>query len=142
MIPAYCQSGQHDMNVTGRLADGWGCRVCKREYQRSYRKDYNARFPEKVREWQRQTQLKRLYGISVEEYERLLAEQGGVCRICGQTEPRERTGGVPKYLAVDHDHQTGRIRGLLCHRCNSLLGMAKDRMETLKAAIEYLGAAT
>lgn len=67
--------------------------------------------PHKVREYE----LRSRYGISSEEYDRLLQEQGGACAICAGSCPTGRR------LAVDHDHETGRVRGLLCATCNQRL---------------------
>lgn len=69
----------------------------------------------------RQYNLKRKYGMTVEQYDKLLAEQGGVCALCGEPETSTFRGTV-KMLAVDHDHGTGLVRGLLCYRCNTDLG--------------------
>jgi len=72
-------------------------------------------------------------GINMTEelYDAILTQQEGVCAICG---------AVPNGIAlsVDHDHETGKVRGLLCHQCNLMLGNAKDDMETLQKGIEYL----
>lgn len=84
----------------------------------------------------RKTSLKK-YGISPEEYDRLLAEQGGVCAICRKPETVAEKG-VVRRLNVDHCHKTNRVRGLLCSRCNILLGYAKDLVGLLRAAAEYL----
>ncbi len=72
------------------------------------------------------------YGMSYPDYCALEARQGGMCAICGRPAP---TGGV---LCVDHDHETGIVRGLLCKLCNSLLGYAKDDPMMLDRAIGYL----
>ena len=79
----------------------------------------------------RKTHLQRTYGITQEQYDELLEFQGGVCAICG---------GERRYnLAVDHDHGTGRVRGLLCKRCNKrLLPAALDSPDLLLAAAAYL----
>jgi hypothetical protein len=84
------------------------------------------------RENRRNAHLKHKYGITLEQYNSLLTKQNGVCAICGNP-PRE------KLLDTDHDHDTGKIRGLLCWRCNGLLGRARDSIEILESAIEYLG---
>lgn len=73
----------------------------------------------------------RKYGVSGEEYESLLSYQNGVCAICGK--PPEK-----KKLGVDHDHVSNRIRGLLCKRCNSTLGLVNDDVRLLDALKEYL----
>ena len=67
-------------------------------------------------------------------YERMLYLQNGKCAICG----REDNGA--RRFCVDHDHETGRIRGLLCGRCNTGLGFFEDNTEALRAALEYLEA--
>lgn len=71
------------------------------------------------------------YGITVEEHDRLEAEQGGTCAICG---------GVNKNMAlcIDHDHSTGEVRGLLCNLCNRAIGLMKDDPELLVKAAEYI----
>jgi hypothetical protein len=76
--------------------------------------------------------LKHKYKMSLEDYERMLKAQGGVCAICYQPNP----GG--KRLAVDHDHATGRVRGLLCQACNLALGFMRDNAARLNAAAYYL----
>ncbi len=67
------------------------------------------------------------------------AAQGGVCAICGLPETRVVKGKLNR-LAVDHDHTTGRVRGLLCFRCNTCLGRFEDNVELLRAAEAYLEA--
>jgi hypothetical protein len=81
----------------------------------------------------REGYLKRTFGITQAEYDAMLAAQGGGCAICGRT-PREG-----KSLHVDHDHETGRIRGLLCFRCNGGLGQFAEDEDRLVAATAYLG---
>lgn len=72
-------------------------------------------------------------GITTAEYDARLAEQGHVCAICHRTDSRGHR------LAVDHDHATGAIRGLLCKDCNLALGLFGDNTERLIGAIDYLG---
>lgn len=80
----------------------------------------------------RDSYLKRKYGITEEQYEDILEAQAGKCGICHR-KPKTRR------LAVDHNHKTGEVRGLLCSRCNhGLLGHAHDSIEMLERAIEYL----
>lgn len=78
-------------------------------------------------------QLKYKYGITVEQRDELLAEQGGVCAICKTGTPPTKLGWV-----VDHCHSTGKVRGILCSPCNTLLGAARDNTQTLTNAIQYL----
>lgn len=81
--------------------------------------------------YSRPNSLKKLYGMSMQQYQDMLLKQGGVCAICGGR-------GSRRHLDVDHCHATGRIRGLLCSDCNIMLGKAKDSLGTLRAALEYL----
>lgn len=86
------------------------------------------------------------YGITAADYRKLLVEQGGVCRICGKPETATHQAGSLRRLAVDHDHKCcpgktscGRcIRGLLCARCNSAIGLFDEDSEVLLAAVRYL----
>lgn len=73
------------------------------------------------------------YGITIADYERMLAEQGGVCAICRSKDP-----GPKGTFHIDHCHTTGRVRGLLCTRCNPGLGYFQDDPELLSSAISYL----
>ena len=88
--------------------------------------------PDKYRRW-KSSQLKHLYGITIEEYEEILAEQNYKCEICQQP-----IGCENKRPYVDHDHETGALRGLLCQNCNSVLGLAHDSTEVLRRAAEYI----
>lgn len=74
--------------------------------------------------------LKRYYGIDIEDFEKMVDSQGGRCKICNT---------IPdKKLCVDHCHKTGTIRGLLCSKCNSGIGMLQDSPELLENALKYL----
>lgn len=81
--------------------------------------------------------MRRKYGVSVSEYERLLDEQDHRCRICGGDNGVTPLGRL-KRLAVDHCHDTLAVRGLLCTPCNLMIGYAKDQPHVLIAAAEYL----
>jgi hypothetical protein len=83
----------------------------------------------------RKHHLRRVYGLSLEEYDAMLDRQGGVCAIC-KKKPDE---GKP--LFIDHCHVTGMVRGLLCHKCNMVLAFGNDNPDILHAAIAYLQAA-
>jgi hypothetical protein len=77
-----------------------------------------------------------VYGATLEDYDRLFMEQGGRCAICGSDNPGSRK--ISTRFAFDHDHESGRARGLLCYLCNIGLGSFQDNPETLRAAIAYL----
>jgi len=85
----------------------------------------------------RRADLKRSFGLSIEQYQELHDAQGGVCAICGEAETKERNGRV-KWLAVDHDHETGEVRALLCQNCNHMIGHSRERPELLEAGAAYL----
>jgi hypothetical protein len=76
----------------------------------------------------------RQYGITVEEYDQMVEEQNGRCKICGTDEP----GGNRKRFSIDHNHKTGEVRGLLCNPCNAALGLFKDNPTILQSALTYL----
>lgn len=112
------------------------CKDCKLERQRKWRYEN----PEMIQGYRRKSQLRHKFDMEVEDYERLLAAQGGVCRICLKACPSGRR------LAVDHDHACcpgkvtcGKcIRGLLCTNCNKGLGHFMDDPDLLDRAKEYL----
>lgn len=116
--------GQSHAAVVSSGPDKRRCDGCVREV-------FNARARAKWREGH----LRRTYGITVAEYKSMLRAQGGRCGICATPEP----GGRHDTFAVDHDHLTGQVRGLLCDRCNIGLGYFKDDPDTLRAAIDYVG---
>lgn len=91
----------------------------------------------KVRLLERKCSLKRLYGISIDQYNQMFAAQGGCCAICKETTERHS-----KFWHVDHCHGTKRVRGILCARCNTMLGHARDNASILQGAIDYLGRTT
>jgi len=102
--------------------NGW-CKLCSYINRKRYKNNPNL-------EWNRN--LKRRYGIDKKIYEKLLKSQKGRCKICLNKETRARR------LSVDHDHKTGRVRGLLCNKCNLGLGKFKDNINLLKKAVKYL----
>lgn len=81
--------------------------------------------------------FKKKFGITLDDYDKMFESQKGVCAICAEKETFTVKGRIHS-LAVDHDHATGEIRGLLCRACNQMLGLSKDKIETLEAAIVYL----
>lgn len=89
-----------------------------------------------VRTRQKNWNLQRSYGIGIDDYNRMLSEQGGTCAICKRLPTMKHR--LAKSLHVDHDHETGSIRGLLCNNCNHLVGNCREKIEVLEAAIEYL----
>lgn len=128
-----------------------------REYQRQYQAKYSKttngvaikdRHNEKRREERRSgtkphrskyLYLERKFGLTPEQYDTLLETQEGVCAICLQEEQyRHYATGTRYSLAVDHDHTTGKVRGLLCRTCNVALGKFGESIEQLRRAADYL----
>lgn len=96
-----------------------------------YRKDN----PERVLD----TKLRGLYGISLDDYNHMLVKQNGVCAICRKAETVIHPASKRvKPLTIDHDHETRKVRGLVCHACNSVLGYVKDSPLVLRSAADYL----
>jgi hypothetical protein len=97
----------------------------------SYNEKERARYARTPTKWS--GHLKRRYGIDSVEYAERLKAQNGCCAIC-----KASAAALAETLAVDHDHATGKVRGLLCAKCNQMLGCARDRQEVLRAGAEYL----
>lgn len=117
------------------------------EYRPEKRRRFRERNPVAVREHQTRKSLKRYYGLTFERYDHMFAQQKGHCAICPEVLVRQTDRSRPftKYVTnaigrVDHDHATGKVRGLLCGECNSLLGRAKDNEQILLNAVGYLRA--
>ena len=113
------------------------CNTCRLAYLRQRRKENPAR----IREIERKSKLKAAYGITPEQYEQMLVAQGNSCAICKSTLPFSRAyknSGKTRRFVVDHCHVTGRVRGLLCNRCNRALGLIADNSTVLSQMLEYL----
>ncbi|WP_157240772.1 endonuclease domain-containing protein [Catenuloplanes japonicus] len=82
--------------------------------------------------------LREKHNLTSAEYDRLLAAQDGLCAICRQEETARGRGGRPRRLAVDHDHRTGAVRQLLCHRCHQVTRAAEENPALLEAVRAYL----
>ena len=102
------------------------CKICMRVWSREYR----LRKPRRSKH----SEIKYKYGITIEEYNEKLERQGNGCAICKDEKP----GGGHNNLYVDHNHKTGKVRGLLCRSCNLMIGHAKDDTQLLATAINYL----
>lgn len=109
------------------------CPPCQRAVSRAKSNKHHRAHPTKTRARNRATSLRRLHGITPNDYHRLGESQEWRCAIC-----RTHQDELTKRLFVDHCHETGVIRGLLCNGCNAALGLMKDRPDVLRAAAEYL----
>lgn len=81
----------------------------------------------------RKAMLKLKFGMTLEEYDLMLTNQQGCCKVCG-----DHIEDLSKFLAVDHNHITGNVRGLLCNRCNVALGMLREDTNIMKNLIKYV----
>lgn len=88
--------------------------------------------PEKKKRVNKNSVLKCRYGISIDEYEKMLSHQKGVCAICNHE------CKIRKSLSVDHCHKTKIVRGLLCHACNTTIGQMKESPQLLRKAADYV----
>jgi hypothetical protein len=112
---------------TGKPTPEYKCRECRNDSEINRRlKDLDAYYLSKV---------KIKYGLTEEQYLELYKSARGACQVCG-TVPTGR--GPYRSLNVDHDHVTGRVRGLLCAACNKALGYARDNSDTLRKLADYL----
>lgn len=124
-----CTRG-HNMNETRKFhpnGDSY-CSACKLiRYNEDRKKD-----PERFKQYERNSKLNTSYGLTSEVFDLLLKHQGNGCAICGTND------WGPRRPHIDHDHTTNKLRGILCHSCNTALGLFKDNAEILQKAIEYL----
>jgi hypothetical protein len=108
----------------------------RRAYLREQSRKWDEKNPGRRTEISRRSRLKR-YGLTLEQYDELLEKQQRCCAICGESHDVAKG----KILAVDHDHTTGKVRGLLCHNCNTIIGHAADSIAIPQATIDYMEAA-
>lgn len=87
-----------------------------------------------ARQEQARARVLRAYGITTADYDRLLAAQRGGCAVCRTTDP----GRGQRVFVVDHDHVSNHVRGLLCHNCNSAIGLLRDDPKIIAAAADYV----
>lgn len=103
------------------------CKDCDKEASAQYR----LRDPIRFRKNRSDRRIKHLYGLSREDYEEMSSHQGHVCKICGKDNGSMR-------LAVDPNHKTGKVRGLLCNTCNRALGFFEEDPKRIQRAIDYI----
>jgi len=155
----YLRKGKYKRKTDGvvvtRTYQSSDCKSChtlrSREYGRTARgkllqKQRLQRYKEegRTREWYRlrgrEKKLKVDFGISQDDFNRILAEQKGVCAVCGRPERSKPSRGklAVRRMAVDHNHETGEVRGLLCSKCNMGIAQLDESVEILARAITYL----
>ena len=105
--------------------------------RKQVRATYQLAYRSANREKQSHKERYRRFGITEHEYNEMIAKQGNRCAICQEMETATRLGKV-RALSVDHNHQTGMVRGLLCSDCNTGIGKLKENRKTLLSAVKYL----
>jgi hypothetical protein len=125
LICINCKEEFSELNTKIRAGKGkFCCNECYKEYRKKNKKD--------EKELNRLYQKKTKYNLTAEKYYNMFLIQNNKCAICHE----EFLDGNKAF--VDHCHKTNKVRGLLCAKCNSLLGMARDNIEILQNAIKYL----
>jgi nitrate/TMAO reductase-like tetraheme cytochrome c subunit len=132
-------------NKKGKTVIHKVCRECEREYTRVWyskcdkkklvrdRREYQTNYRIAHRTEIQDSYLKRRFGISRKEVNRMARKQNGECAIC-----KKAFNEIKQSRQVDHDHVTGKVRGILCHKCNRGLGLFNDNPGTLLAAASYV----
>lgn len=103
------------------------CKLCENERSRKYHNENKATRSFQNKMWK----IENRFGITIDKYESMLAAQDYGCKIC-------QGNDLDRSLAIDHNHETGKVRGLLCSKCNRGLGYFQDNVELLQKAIDYL----
>jgi hypothetical protein len=137
-------------DLTHFRPEGKQCRICRAAYKKAHRPKYSElteeqkqkrraatenwrlRNPEVAFEKARNKEYKKKYGITLEQYNELLVNQNNGCAICA------KPCATGNNLAVDHDHETGKVRALLCKNCNTAIGLLGEDTDRMTKAIEYL----
>lgn len=104
-------------------------RKTHKEEENRKRREYSKRKPDVIKNQHLVAEFK----MTLQQFRDMEAQQGGVCKICLKPPTKSK-----KFLSVDHDHKTGKVRGLLCNRCNSGIGYFKDNTSLMLTAISYL----
>jgi len=126
---------QHEVNHRLKIKQGpQEVRDNITEFQKNYYQENKSKISKQMRE----RHLKIKYNLTSDQYVEMVYHQNNCCAICGNVETRVDKLGDIRPLCVDHNHTTGEVRELLCNDCNALLGFAKENLEVLENAIQYL----
>lgn len=133
----YCKNNKHlwiEENIGLNSVGKRFCKLCETDRKSKRDKEKRAKYGAKYFSSRgKELSYIRKYNITLDDYNKILFEQGYKCRICN-IEAKE----LKKGLVVDHCHSTGKVRGLLCSKCNMGLGLFEDNPEFLASAEEYL----
>lgn len=105
----------------------------KNNYRKNMSKEQKKKLSRGCKLSKRAYHLMKTYGITIDQYNILFLKQEGKCLICGKHQQE-----LKMTLRVDHDHNTGKTRGLLCHSCNTAIGLMEENIDTLTKAVQYL----
>jgi hypothetical protein len=118
------------------------CKMCvAARVRKNYKDYYSVRAKELYKQNPRKAddaRLKRLYGISIAQYNEMLEEQNNVCAVCLKPETSTHKNGTIKQLSVDHCHKTNKIRGLLCDACNRAEGFLRSDVDLIRKLADYV----
>jgi hypothetical protein len=151
MICSRCKQSKPEDEFYNNRAQSKGkvhyCKPCQAAYMAAYyqktketkRKKYLDENREAVARRKRSHYLRSTFGITIEQYDEMHEAQNGLCLVCDEPEtvPDPRNPNSIRRLAVDHCHTTGKVRGLLCQRCNMGIGYFRDNPLLLRAAADY-----
>jgi hypothetical protein len=135
----YCNKGTH-----GKLDSQ--CKKCRLEYltrpeirekRAAWARARRKRTPKSMLQRTGKCKKLKVYGLTLEDYNKMLEAQQGVCVVCKQQETKV-ISGKPQPLSVDHCHTTGKVRGLLCSKCNHALGLLEDNPKRVKSMLDYI----
>lgn len=106
------------------------CKRCHSKASKKYRS--TAEYKSRVKKTNRIWRLQKCYNMTLDDYDNMFKEQGGVCFICKKPET------LNQRLCVDHSHKTGKVRKLLCNQCNRVLGYTEENVDLLREFIKYI----
>jgi len=128
-----CEQAKDKKEFSARSARPVGtassCKACLNEWRREYKKEKRVQY----QEYEFARNLKRNYGITINQYNKMLKDQSERCACCGKHQSEFK-----RRLHVDHDHASGQVRALLCTKCNPGIGYFQHSVEKLEMAIRYL----
>lgn len=130
----------HRIDKTGKWGpDNWEWRedLLPEKYKTHDSKEYLKEWRKANPTYHRERRYRIKYGVSLAEYEEMSKVQGGRCETCGKHESQSQQGTV-RQLAVDHNHKTGKVRGLLCNNCNAAIGYVQESLEIIESIAAYL----
>lgn len=136
-MAARCDANQDWSKSNFYWKETRACSLDRKEYMREWQRKSRAA----NREYYLDSGLRKRYGITLQWYKEQFAKQGGKCAICKQPETVVIKGKLI-MMPIDHCHKTGKVRGLLCTKCNRALGLFGDDVEVLTSALEYISSSS